>query len=286
MTAVSHTRPRSSARLPMTSGRVVTLAIGVPVLLALIGAVALSLVGAVGQATFPVHDTIPVTGGQVTALIDSGNITLRQTPSTAARAELTGTARYTLVRSTFTASGSTVNYTCPLHIGNCSLDGTLQVPERAAVSLYTFGGDVTVPDFSGSPLSLNTDGGNVNAGDLATGVDLTTAGGDVTAGALAGPLNANTEGGNVNIASMTASDVAVSSGGGDVSLAYASQSLAPRDVHITTYGGNVTLYLPPGQYQVTEILNGGTPGHTVANDPTAKNSIYVSSGGGDINIYD
>lgn len=283
MSAVTSTRSRPPAQLPVTPRRALTLAIGIPVLLALVGGIGLSLVALAGQASFPVRATIPVTGGQVAAQIDSGNVTLRQSGAAAAHAELTGTALYSLERSTFTVSGSTVHYDCPLHVGNCNLNATLQVPARTAVSLSTFGGDVTVPGFAGR-LSLNTDGGGVNAGDLSGDVDLSTAGGDVTASGLAGSLHATTEGGQLNIGSVTAPDVVVSSGGGDVSLAYSPGS-RPPGLNIDSDGGSVRLYLPRGQYQVDVNADGGSVTGEPDDDPSARTAIIVNSRGGDVQFY-
>jgi Putative adhesin len=283
MSTVTSTGSRPPAQLRVTPRRAVTLAIGVPVLLALVGAIGFSVVALAAQATFPVRATLPLTGGQVAAQINSGNITLRQSGATAAHAELTGTAQYSLERATFTVSGSTVNYDCPLHVGNCNLNATLQVPAHTPVSLSTFGGDVTVPGFTGR-LSLNTDGGGVHAGDLAGDVDLSTVGGDVTASGLAGSLHATTDGGNLNIGSMTAPDVVVSSGGGDVSLAYSAHSHAP-DLQINSDGGNVKLFLPRGQYQVDVNADGGGVTGEPTDDPSARNVIIVNSRGGDVQFY-
>jgi hypothetical protein len=284
MSAVTSTRSRPPARLPVSPRRAVMLTIGVPVLLALVGGVGFSIVALLGQGTFPVRATIPLSGGRVAAQVNSGNITLRQSGATAGHAELTGTAQYSLRRSTFTVSGSTVNYDCPWQVGNCNLDATLQVPARAAVSLATFGGDVTVPGFTGR-LSLNTDGGGVSAGDLAGDVDLSTYGGDVTASGLAGSLHATTDGGNLNIESMTAPDVVVSSGGGDVFLAYSPDSRAP-DIQINSDGGNVTLSLPRGPFQVDVNADGGSITGEPNDDPSARTAIIINSYGGDVDFHD
>ena len=60
MTTVPATRPpRAPAPLPMTPGRWLTLMIGVPVALALIGWTGFSLVTDVGQASYPVTGPSP-----------------------------------------------------------------------------------------------------------------------------------------------------------------------------------------------------------------------------------
>jgi hypothetical protein len=283
---MTETRDRSGspARLRVTPARAVTLAIGVPVLLASIGFTGLSEVANIGQASFHVHDAIPVSGGQVTAQINSGNITLRQTTAPGGNAELTGTAGYSLIRSTVTVSGSNVSYHCPFRMsGNCDLNATLQVPARTGVSLSTFGGDVAVPRFSGGPLTLNTDGGNVTASALAGRVSMFTAGGDVSASALKGSLQAESDGGNLTIQAMDSADTNVQSAGGDVSLAY---NTAPDNLQVSSGGGNITVVLPPGQYNLQTNADGGnlSVSSAVVDDPSAAKSVTLRSSGGDITI--
>lgn len=287
MTAPSPTRPvippAARARQPITPGQRVALVIGAPVLLVLIGWTGLNFVALVGQASFPVRDTIPVRGSQVTARIDSGDVMLRQAASAVQgrTAELTGTAHYSLFRPAITVSGSTVRYPCSVPVGNCTLNATLQVPARTAVSLSTSGGDATIPSFTGSRLTVNTDGGDLTAGDLGGNLDLSTGGGDVTIRTVDGPIQVNTNGGDLTVNAMRARTASISSGGGDVSLACAT---APDSLQINSNGGDVTLIVPRGQYQVYPNANGGVVSNSVGDDPTAGKSITVDSGGGDITI--
>jgi hypothetical protein len=288
MTAPPQARPAGTpvarGQIPVTPGRRRALSMGVPVLLVLIGWLALSAVALVGQGSFPVRDTIPVADGQVSAQINSGDITLRQAaasagPATAAK--LTGTAHYSLFRPAIRVSGSTVTFPCSLPVGDCSLTATLQVPADTSVSLSTAGGDATIPGFTGSRLTVNTDGGNLTAGDLAGHLDLGTGGGDLTAAALDGPVQVNTDGGNLTVRAVRAPTASIGTGGGDVWLAYA---VAPDSLQIISDGGNVTLMVPPGQYKVYANADGGAFSNGVGDDPSAAKSITVDSGGGNITI--
>jgi DUF4097 and DUF4098 domain-containing protein YvlB len=287
MTAPANVRPPGPApraRLPMTPGRWLALALGAPVLLVLIGWTALNAVAFAGQANLPVRAAIPVSHGQVTARLDSGDLTLLQTAGGAAgggAAELTGTAHYSLFRPALTISGSTVTFPCKIPVGDCSLNATLRVPANTAVSLSTYGGDATVPGFSGSRLTVRTDGGDVTAGDLAGRLDLGTSGGDVTAAALDGPAQVDTGGGDLTVHAMRAATASIATGGGDVWLAYAT---APDRLQVSSGGGNVTLVLPRGRYQVNLNAGGGTESNAVGDDPSAARSITVDSAGGDITI--
>ncbi len=277
--------PAAPARLPMTPARWLTLVLGVPVLLAIIGWTGFSAVDQLGSASFPVSYTFPaIAHGPVSAQIESGNITLRQ--AAVSRAELTGTAHYSLFRAIFTPSGNTVRYHCPLVLGNCELNGTLQVPMRSTVSLSTGGGDVSVQDFTGD-VTLNTGGGNLTAGTVTGRLDLDTGGGDVNVAALTGPpATMVTGGGNLTIKALaTSGTTTVQSYGGDVSLTLSQ----PGNVTVTSYGGNVTLVLPrarDARYDIQPNAGGGNVNGLDSVPAPASSShqytIKVNSYGGDI----
>jgi hypothetical protein len=277
----------SAGRLRMTPGRIAALAIGVPVALMLIAWTGIGFVGSLlGQASFPVSYRVPVSHGQVTAQVAGGNITLRQAPVSAA--ELKGTAEYSLLRPTVTASqtatGTMVGFDChAFPIGNCSLDATLVVPLRTPVSLSTGGGDLRVSDFTGD-LTLNTYGGTVTAGNL-TGqlIQLHTGGGDLQASALNGQVQLTSDGGTVTVNAMAATPATVQSGGGDVRLTFTQ---VPGKLRIISDGGTVMLVLPHGnaRYNIVTTPDGGTVSDSVPTDSSATNTIVVQSGGGDINI--
>jgi hypothetical protein len=142
--------PRPPADLRMTPGRWATLAIGVPIALVLIGWSAFSLVASIGGASFPVSATIPVQNGRVVASTGGGDITVHQGQVSADTARLTGKVEYSLVRPTFTVSGSGISLHCRLPTGNCGLNATLDVPSHTAVDLSTEGGNMQVSGIQGN----------------------------------------------------------------------------------------------------------------------------------------
>lgn len=148
----------------MTRARRVALALGVPACLALTAWGAFAIVGEIGQGHFPVSDTIPVSGGTVTAHLDGGSVHLEQ--GAIGQAKLTGTAHYSLIRPTFTAqrvgSGVAFGYNCDLPVGNCGLDATVSVPAGTNTTISTDGGDATVTGTTGD-VTLSSGGGNVTA---------------------------------------------------------------------------------------------------------------------------
>jgi Putative adhesin len=282
--------PPGAQRAPggprMTPGRIAALTTGTLVAVILIAGTAFSLVANLGQGSFPLSYGIPVSNGQVTANISSGNLTLRQVPGSAAR--LAGTVRYSLVRPavtrSVTASGTVLSVDCRVSVGDCGLDGTLDVPARASVSLSSGGGDVVVPGFAGR-LTLSTGGGNITGRNLAGPVQLSTGGGGVDVSGAAGDLQLATGGGNISGSGVTAPRVTAQTGGGDITIAFTQP---PGNLHISSGGGNVSVILPQGatRYNISTIADGG--GTSIANsvpiNSSSSDTITVDSGGGDISI--
>ena len=256
-----------TTRLPMTPGRIAALAIGVPVCLALVGFGGLSLVAQIGQGQFPVHEVVPVSGGQVSAHLGGGDVLIRQEGTE--QATLNGTAHYSLWRPAFTVQraggGVTFGYNCRMAVGNCSLDSTLSVPTGTAVSVSTEGGNATITGTTGT-------------------VTMSSGGGDLTANHTAGNLTLSTDGGNINGTALTDARVTANTSGGDIQIQFAS---VPRNVTVHTDGGNVTIIVPRGAtpYKLSAHSDGGTvTDNTMLTNPNSPNVITASSSGGDVTI--
>jgi len=268
-TMTSQTPPTGTGRapaLPLTRARRAALAIGVPLCLVFTGYTGLSLVASAGQGHFPVSYTFPAGTGEANVSISGGDVTVRQ--AAAARAQLTGTATYSLIRpdlkTRLIPGGVGIRYNCMVPAGNCGLDATLSVPARMAASVSTGGGDATAVGTTGN-------------------VTLSTGGGDVTADQVSGVLSLSTGGGNIHGTAITSTQVAAHSGGGDIEIVFTQ---VPRDVHVDTGGGNVTIIVPPGsaQYHVTASTDGGNVTESVPINTSSQNVITATSGGGDITI--
>jgi Putative adhesin len=311
--------------LRMTPGRWVALAVGVPVALALIGWTGFSLVASAAHGSYAFSYAIPVPDGQVAVNINAGDVTLREAPGSST-ARLTGTVQYGLIRpaigETITPTGASIDMSCNGINTNCGMSGTLDVPARTAVTLWSNGGDITASGFS-SGMTLWASGGNVNAtnlsgdlqldtggGDL-TGTGLTgalqiateggnvtagnwagtgttridTGGGDLTANNLTGNFQLSTEGGNVDANGVASALVGMDSGGGNVTLAFTQ---VPQNLQITAEGGDVTVILPLG----STTYNISTPDDQGANvsypqslfSSKSTHKITIDSGGGDITV--
>jgi hypothetical protein len=276
---------RSSGALRMTPARWITLAIGVPVILTLIGWTAFGVVTQAARASFPVsYANIPVQSGQLTVGVNSGDVTVRQGQGSTGR--LTGTVNYTLLRPTVTelrtASGTNFNVNCRVPSGNCGLSATLDVPSRAGLTLSSFGGNLAVSGVTRS-VNLTSEGGDVTVSGVAGIATVSTGGGNLTAGDLAGLLQFNTAGGDINGNDLTSPSLNAESGGGNVAVVFTKP---PAYLNITSDGGDVTIVLPPGAtpYNISTRSDGGDDSHPVPSSPSAADKIEVDSGGGNISI--
>jgi len=268
----------------MTPGRWITLMIGVPIALALIGWTAFSFVGGIGQASFPVHAAIPLQNGHLVASTNGNDITLHQDQAAGDTAQLTGTVQYSLFRPKFTVFGTDLSLDCHVPTGNCGLSATLDVPADTPVDLTSGGGNIQASGIQ-RDVTLDTGGGDVTISGDGGNTDLSTGGGNVTAGDLGGILKFTTAGGDITGNGLFAPDVTLQTGGGNVTLVFTK---VPARVNITSSGGDVTVLLPRGstRYLITDDPAGGNVSAPVptTTSPTAANQVSVSSGGGNIQI--
>jgi hypothetical protein len=260
------TSPPTTAPLPLTRHRRAALLIGVPVCLALVAYTGLDLVAVFGEGSRPVGGTAPAATRALTVTSPGGQLTIK--PAASGQARLAGTARYSLIGSTLsehTAGGTTaMDYHCVLPVGDCGLDATVSVPAAMPVSANVGGGNVTVTGTTGP-------------------VTLSSGGGDLSADHTAGPLTLNTSGGNIQAADVSSASVTASTGGGNIEIVFTG---VPRDVHVSTSGGNVTLILPRGatSYHVTTSTGGGDVTDRLPYSASSSQVITATSGGGNITL--
>jgi DUF4097 and DUF4098 domain-containing protein YvlB len=285
MTTVPATRPpRAPAPLPMTPGRWLTLMIGVPIALALIGWTGFSIVTGVARASYPVTGTIPLENGQLVASMGGADVTLHQDQARSGTARLSGTVDYSLVHPNFTVIGTAVNLDCRLPTGNCELSTTLDVPADTPVDLATSGGNVQASGIQ-RDVTMDTAGGDVTLSGVDGNTDLSTGGGNVNAGDLGGIVNYTTAGGDITVNDLFSPHVKLDTGGGNVTLTFTE---APAYLDITSSGGDITVLLPHStttQYAISYQTEGGVYSASVPVNLAAKaHTITVDSGGGNVNI--
>jgi len=287
LTSAPGVRPSPGA-LRMTPARSVTLALGVPVMLALIGWLGFTVVDQSAHGSFPVSLAgIPVQHGQLAVSVNSGDVTVRQGQGATAR--LTGTVQYGLFRPhvtrSTTAGGTEVDVNCPtINSGNCGLSATLDVPRLTSLTLSSGGGNLTVPGVASS-VNLTSDGGDIAVSGIPGQATVSSAGGNLTVGDLAGPLQFTTDGGDINGTDLTAPSLNAESGGGNVTVVFTKPPTNPVD--ITSDGGDVTVLLPQDgpAYNVSTTPDGGDNNVSVRTTTSrTADTIDVESGGGNISI--
>jgi Putative adhesin len=274
-----------TAPLPLTRGRRLALIVGVPLAFALIAVTGLNWVALAGQGSYPVRLAVPVRGGTVSLQASWADVYVTQ--AAGSRLRLTGTAHYSLIRSTVTwhttKSGVTVMPKCHFVIGVCSFNFAAKLPEGKKAHLSDGSGDLTLAGLSG-PVDAGSGSGNVRA-DLLTGtVSLQSGSGDVSGRVLSGPRVTLRDGsGDISISGLVGARVTASDGSGDVSLTF---SKVPSLVRVNDSSGNVTLVLPPGRtpYRVNASTGSGNRAVAVPTSSVSPHVIVVTDGSGDISI--
>jgi hypothetical protein len=253
--------------VPLTRGRVVALAIGVPLVLAVIGWNALTEIAFAGQGSYPVRVNLPASGGTVNFSVDAGSVTVSQTAGD--RLVATGTAHYSLVHSAVirqvTPSGVSVSSQCRFVTGQCSFDYQVGLPAGVHTVLANSSGDLTL---RGLP-------GYINAADGS---------GNITGTRLSGPqVGLEAGSGNITVGGLASAEVTATDGSGNITLTFTK---VPRRITVSASSGDVRVVLPRGRtlYQVHAIASSG---NTVIHVPRSSVSSYVinvNDGSGNIFI--
>jgi Putative adhesin len=170
---------------------------------------------------------------------------------------------------------------------------------------------VTVPD--GTPVTVDSEGANVNLSGTAMatvdsqggnviisatrGATVNSGSGVVTANGIDGPLTVDSQGGNVRVSGLTGT-LDADTGGGDLTavdldtpsinavssggnqrIEFAS---APRDVILSTDGGDANLDVPGGPYALNPSTDTGVWDVRVPVDQTSSRTITVTTDGGNL----
>jgi len=262
----------------MTRGRRVALAIGLPVCLVLVAGTAFSLAGDIGMGRYPVNYAVPAGTKALTLNVD-GQLTIR--PATAGQAAtLTGTAKYSLVRSKLsestTSSGTTIGYRCPIPTGDCELDATVTVPPTVTTLTANSGaGDATVTGTTG-PVNLSTGDGNLSVSHAS------------------GPLTLNTASGSIDVKASTPATLSASSGDGNIQ----AEGVSAKAITANTNSGSIevsditspALSASSGDGNIqaggvsAKAITANTNSGSISWSGIAADKITASSGSGGIQI--
>ncbi len=253
--------------LPLTRGRRIALAAGVPLTAIIIGWGALTAAAWVGQGSYPVRFSLPARTGTATIRVDSGQVTVQ--PGAPGRLGVTGTAHYALVRSQVSwqssASGVSVTSQCRQLTGPCEFAYTVAVPAGLAADVLNGSGDMYLWSLSG-PVTAHSGTG------------------DITAGRLSSPaVTAEDGSGNITLTGLSSQRVTASDGSGDVTVTF---TRVPGYVQISAGSGDVRVVLPrgPAPYRVSTGTGSGSTAVTVPQDPASPHIITVTGDSGNITI--
>jgi hypothetical protein len=292
--------------LPMTPGRRVALAIGVPVALAIIGLVALNLVANVGQASLRVDRTVAAPDHQVRVTIDNPDVLLRSAAGTGAGIRVTGTLRGPFVPPAFrmlpTAGGVAIRSHCVMLVGSCSGALTLTAPAGLSVTVSESSGHLSARGIHGH-ITLSDGSGDLGATRLSGAISLADGSGNITASGLSGShIRVNDSSGDISVSGVAGdgltlgdgsgeivitglaeTDVSGRNGSGDVTLTFTK---VPRRVDITDGSGNITLVLPPGPvyYQVDASSSSGNRSVSVKTRPSSPYVITATADSGNVSV--
>jgi Toastrack DUF4097 len=141
----------------------------------------------------------------------------------------------------------------------------------------------TVDLSAGVAVTVHTEGGTAQTQGMTGDESITEAGGDIRVTDAAGPLMLHADGGSVTGSNLTGTRATITTGGGDVNLAYAVE---PAAVAATTQGGGIDIMVPRSDsgYRVDAQANGGTSTIDVLDDPTSARTLELRSDGGDIRV--
>ncbi len=298
-----------AAPLPLTPARRGVLAVGVPIVLAVIvlavwgwSDAGVRFLAFREQVGYSVRFSVPVTSGQVRVTNSNGDVTVRPVAShrILVQGSLTGTFHRPWLHYRTSAGGLQLDPRCRVGIGICSIQFTVGAPAglpvsvtdsfgnlqagnlRGRVALSDNSGDLAVSALNGT-IRLNDSFGNITARNLAGSILLANNSGDIQGSGFTGDTQIRDSFGNVSVTGLAAADVTASNNSGDVVLSF---SRVPDHVQVTDAFGNVTLELPPGPatYRVQAQTTFGTRTVSVPQSPSAAHVITVTNNSGDITI--
>jgi Putative adhesin len=254
--------------MQLTSGRLATVSIGVPVALAMTAWVGFSLIGLAARASEQHAATYAWAGGDISVNAGSGDVVIQGGPGS--DVGVTYTEHYGLkkptVSATTKAGGVQLVAKCPNSLlnTNCAVNYVLHVPAAAHLVLHTGNGSLRVVGVAGAET-------------------LDTGNGGITLEGVTGAVVAHTGNGDVSGSELASASVEAHTGNGGVHLSWTA---APTQVSATTGNGDVRVVVPAGSgpYRVSTHTGTGSSHVAVASDPSAVASIVVDTGSGGITI--
>jgi Putative adhesin len=274
-----------SSPLPMTAGRWVALAVGLPLALLAIGGTALTAVAYAGLGSYRVNVAVPVAGRTATMSMDNADI--KVVPGPAGQIRVHGTLRYSLVKPYVswrrTASGVAVHSSCRAPVGICLLDFAVTVPAAGRSAVSDASGDLTASGLAGT-FTLNDGSGDITATRISGAPTVSDGSGDIVVTSLSGSRALiMDDSGDITASGVSASSLTATDQSGDITVTF---SKVPDRVRISDASGDIALVLPPGpaRYRVSASSSSGSTSVSVPRSLTSPHLVSATSQSGDISI--
>jgi hypothetical protein len=241
--------PPQRSPLRSTPGRLVVVAIGVPLMLAAMAWGSFRLIGVLARTSQHHHVSYAYSGGTLSLNVGDGNVQIRAGDTS--RVDVSYTEHYELkrptVRGSSTASGITLTSHCPggFFKQDCSVNFVITVPRAAALELRVGEG------------SLNLQG-------------------------ISSTVVAHTGDGSIDGTDLTSKSVAATVGDGSLHLEWA---IGPTRVTSSVGDGSVDITVPRGSGPYAIQHSGaGSSDIGVATDPAAASTMDLHAGDGSIHV--
>jgi hypothetical protein len=134
----------------------------------------------------------------------------------------------------------------------------------------------------GIPVTVDSDGGDIEVSQMTGALHLSSNGGDIMANGSQGRVYAETYGGNVLVEGARSTDVSATTRGGNVILGFL---VPPTRADAETFGGDVMVTVPSSTtYSVRGQTSGGDTDVQVPDDSTSPRKITATTRGGNVII--
>lgn len=231
----------TTTALRATPGRVVALALGVPIMLASVVWSAFTLVGVLGRTSAHFHTSYAWSGGNVSLNVNDGNVQIRAADTTTVDVDYTEHYEFKrpTVRGVSSPSGVALTGHCTGGVfgQNCQINYVITVPKQASLQLHLGDGTLTLQGVT-APVVAHTGDGSIHGSELGSKtVEATVGDGSIHLQWVAAParVTSSVGDGSVDITVPHGSGPYAiqqsGSGSGDIGVATDPAATAKMDLH-------------------------------------------------------
>jgi hypothetical protein len=242
----------TTTALRATPGRVVALALGVPIMLASVVWSAFTLVGALGRTSAHFHTSYAWSGGSVSLNLNDGNVQIRAAETRTVDVEYTEHYEFKrpTVKGVSSSSGVALTWHCVGGVfgQNCQINYVISVPKQAALQLRIGDGNLTLQGIT-APVVAHTGDGSIHGSGLgSTTVQATVGDGSVHLEWVAGPsrVTAHVGDGSISLVVPRGSGpyAIARSGSGSANIAVATDPAAASKLDLDVGDGSIHVGYP------------------------------------------